>query len=192
MTTVATDSFTRADSAVALGNSDGPGSLAWTSLFDTWGISSNQAYNSGALNGATAALDVGTPTQSVSADVTCNGGNCYLTARATDSSNLYLAGLNTGALYALYKEVGAGFTLLASSSTTDTSATLTLSANGTAIALAVNGAPLLSVTDGAITTGNKAGLWNGKAGSASRWDNFLVASVSSSLVTTGNVRLNSS
>jgi len=38
------DSFTRADSATTLGNSEGPGTPAWSALNGTWGISGNAAY----------------------------------------------------------------------------------------------------------------------------------------------------
>lgn len=173
MATIASDTFNRTDSTTALGTSDGPGSLVWSALVATWGISTNKAYNVDAINGAQAVLDVGTPTQSSQADVS-GGTNCYVTCRVTDASNSYLGGLNSGSAYQLYKVVAGGFTLLGNSGTSDTTATLKMVCNGTAIALWVNGSSLLTATDGDLTTGNKAGLYNGSGSNASRWDNFTV------------------
>lgn len=68
----ASDTFNRADTPTAIGNSDGPSSLAWTAQFGNWGIASNKGYCSSAgadvSNGAT--LSVAQANVSTACDVT--------------------------------------------------------------------------------------------------------------------------
>jgi hypothetical protein len=172
VTLLASDAFNRADSAVSLGTADVGG--AWVATKGTWGISSNRAYNVGAALDALATLDVGTRNQDVSATTVTRDAGCAVCARVTDANNYYV--LVNGADMALYKKVASTFTQIGS--------TVAGSADGDVIRLVVNGATqtayrngvvVITGTDGAITTGNKAGI---RADSATaRLDSFRVVAL---------------
>jgi hypothetical protein len=84
------DSFTRADSALTLGNSELSGT-PWQPVVGTWGINSAQAYCADSSAGARlAGLPVIVPDIDVQADVARQTGTVGLVARADAAGNNYL------------------------------------------------------------------------------------------------------
>lgn len=118
------DTFTRADSAVTLGNSEGAGTPAWTALTATWGIASNRAYvasggttNSVAVLTSPAAQD-GELTVDITLSPTANRGYAGVVLRAADATNnlhVMLAKIGTGSNDVVYlsKNVAGAVTQLA-------------------------------------------------------------------------------
>jgi hypothetical protein len=82
---LARDTFTRADSASTLGNSEG--GTPWTILAGPGGISSNKAYNPGAVN-LIAVINTTTPNVEVSFKLdTAAGSGSFIILRAANSTN---------------------------------------------------------------------------------------------------------
>lgn len=159
------DTFDRPDAAGVIGTASDGGT--WTLLAGTISIVSNQASGTG-TTGATAVRDtlktdhvistvVGTKTDATKA-------NLGLIARCTDASNYYLLDMSTSGGLNIWKNVAGTFTkLLTFTAAWAIGDDVALSVNGTHIAATVNGVEVGGVTDSAITTGTKAGLWNSTA-----------------------------
>lgn len=169
---VVSDLFNRADSAVSMGNADT--GQAWANLLGTWGILSNRAYNAVGSADASAGIEAGATDVTVTATiVTRDAGSCVI-ARAQDTANYYLV-LNAsgGTNTILYKKVAGAYTQLGSTVTGGTEGdVIALKATGTAIKAYRNTIEIISVTDGALTTGTKAGLRADTAGA--KFDTFSV------------------
>lgn len=116
------DTYDRADSAVSLGNSEGPGTPAWAAQAGTWGISSLKAYLASATATASAVLtSTGLVDGIVQSDITLsptpNRALTGLIFRDVDNNNYLVYQLTKTATVdgiALYKRSGGTFTLLAS------------------------------------------------------------------------------
>src|SRR6267142_5975758 len=81
MALAASDTFTRADSTNNLGTTE-TGSLTWSSVNGTFGISSNQGYDSSVTTDSIAVVDAGI------ADF-----NAYITIVTYDATNFFEQGL---------------------------------------------------------------------------------------------------
>lgn len=169
MTTI-TDTFNRADSPTSLGTTS-DGSATWTALSGTWGISSNQAYNSSPTG-----LDVAyinTPaadgTLQVTLPVFSSSGLAF---RIQDINNFLMLYVSGGTIR-LYRWVGGSATQIGSgfgSFTNGDSLGVTLS--GSSITVLHNGSSVGSATETTYQTLTKHGLVLGTASTAPRWDNW--------------------
>lgn len=122
------DTFSRADSALTLGNAET--GQPWSAAAGTWGVSAGQGYSASDGSGSIATIDPGagnaTYEVSVSGDLDNVGSNLrYLTPifRYTDANNHLRLHFVSGAV-SLFKLVGGGFTLLATSALTTADATM--------------------------------------------------------------------
>lgn len=175
MTTI-TDTFTRADSAVSLGNADT--GQAWTNERGTWGISGNAMYNpvSGAPGACT--IDLGSTDGYVQATLTATGASTEFGFwfRWTDFNNTYFVDAVPGGKYQFFKRVAGAQTTLATGTHNCALNDVTrVSFVGTSIRVTVNGVSDITVTDSAISAGTRVGIRNG-AQVASRYDNFSASS----------------
>lgn len=104
---IASDTFTRADSASVLGTTE-TGAKTWVAGNGTWGISGNKAYQSEAVppGGSTwATFDIGQLNSTVEADVTLSGvsASTGVCVRGSSDSSQF------GILVRLRKTAGADF-----------------------------------------------------------------------------------
>ena len=174
------DSFTRADSASSLGNTDT--GQTWTPTVGTWGISSNQAYlpTSGAATNF-AVLDLGSGSQVVQftlAGTPVDGMG--ITFRFQDSSNYWQVFRSSSfGTWNIYKTISGTPTFVSNTGTTDTNAgaIVRVETNGTTINVYVDGNLGANITDSALQTATKVGILGAStvAGTSARWDNFSAA-----------------
>lgn len=160
------DTFTRADSATSMGNTETSG-VAWSILRATWGISSHQAYC--AVAGATrnhAVIDTGSPDVEISARITAGMSAAGLTVRAQDADNYLTITAST-----LYRVVANGLTSLATWSSAVDGDTLTLKTSGNTVTVYVNGVQVAQVTEATYNTNTKHGL-RASASTVPRFDDF--------------------
>lgn len=172
--TIASDSFTRADSAVALGTSDS-GHL-WTAHTGTWGISGNKGYlvtDSGSNNLATLDSTKADCTVAVTLSGTFNGG--ALTFRFVDTSNFFIAYAD-GNNVTVYQNVATSFTLIGTTAYIWSAGdVLSVTLSGQNIDAKVNGVSKVTGTSAAHTSATRHGLFTSPSPDPSaRWDNFLV------------------
>jgi hypothetical protein len=117
------DTFTRADNAAAMGNSEGPGTPVWSAGGGTWGIQSNQAYLASATaNGVayviTNQLVDGVITTDVKLSGTANRADAGIVFRGADGINFLLVRIQKLAAVdaiTLYKNVAGTYTSLGAS-----------------------------------------------------------------------------
>lgn len=183
-TTLATDTFTRADAA-SLGTTE-TGSLAWTldvypSGTPTGNISSGTAYttNGTAGNDSFGLLNVGTADHDITITVTTIEAYATVVVRFIDSSNLVLLQKEATAAYGLYRKVTGAYTLMGSTSTVAPASgdVLRVVATGTSYSVYQNGVLRISATDAtANTTGTKVGFRAVGTAVTARFDNLSVAS----------------
>lgn len=194
-----TDNFNRADTANNIGTPSDGGS-AWVQYSGTWGIASDQGYQSAvsttnvecALESSVANVTVQVTIAAFEGVADANG----LCARLADDSNYLLMFLQTVTnTIALYKKVAGSFTLLASASVTPAAgdvAKMTCDSSNLITGYR-NGAALISATDSAGSTNTKHGLWYSAATGtgADRFDDFSITALGGvaaqelSLMTTG-------
>lgn len=182
---IASDSFTRADSATTMGSTP-TGSKAWTAIDGTWGIASNKAYMASAPSAGIGlvTVDAGVADCTLSAVVSTTSGNpsCGLVFRATDVNNWYVAEIQVGAAYTpkIYRRISGTLTTIATGASVTFAAgdTLSVVLSGSSITVKRNGTTIVSVTDSTYTTQTKHGLYDyySPPGSPSptRFDDFLV------------------
>ncbi len=150
------------------------GGSAWVVDAGTWGCgfdgTSGRFVGYADDTGATdmvMSLDCGTADQTTSALLVQQPGNSGVTCRVTDASNYYVWLVLLGGTTRLYKVVAGTFTSLGDGSlTAGAGDTLVLAVSGTSLVGKVNGATAISVTDSAITTGNRGGLFASGGGFA--------------------------
>lgn len=177
------DTFSRADSAVALGNPEtGPPP---TILSGTWGVSSGKAYSASDADGGIACWDLGTPDGTFEAVVrgTLNSGTDFrladLVIRMLDTSN-YLRIVCGAGVFNLQKQDGGASTNLVSQAlawSDDTDYRITALAVGNAIQVWRDGLLLISYPltggDTKYAAYTKHGIRLRKSGApavAARWD----------------------
>jgi hypothetical protein len=200
------DTFTRADSAVTLGSSEGPGTPAWAALSGTWGITAGRAYLVSTTIQAVAVLTSTHLTDGyVEADVTlsatANRADCGLIFRASDNSNYLMLAINktgTGTTDALtvYKQIAGAFTSLGQLASVGfvngQTYRIRVEFYGAAIRVLVGGVArltvVLSAADLAATgSWNRHGIRINATGAGddggSRFDNFVAGSPKTQVVT---------
>ena len=172
------DTFTRADSALTLGNAET--GQAWSALGGTWGISSNQAYAVNDGNDFYAVAESGLPDPIVEVTYAVVADTQRLVFRASDVNNLWIISNQSGA-WKLLKRVTGAYTQVS----TDYTAA---SANGDIVRVILRGATISVYINGTLRIGPVADSFNPTAthhgighavmgGTAARWDNFRVLEV---------------
>jgi hypothetical protein len=180
MAIVASDTFNRADSSTSLGNSDGPGSLAWSALNLTWGISSNQAYCVPATDDGVAAINPASGDDMLAqVDFTAGVGAEYpaVVVRLSDVNNFYMVHLDvSNSQLRLYKRQSGSYTFLAQAGSFSIPITVGLKVVGSNLTVYANAVSVITQTDSSLATGTSGGLRQGYAGSSHtmRWDNFSI------------------
>lgn len=171
-----TDAFTRADSAVSLGSTEGTNVKAWSALSGTWGISTNAAYNPSATADGAAVIDASATDVTVTLSLAA-GGTAGICFRATDASNYYRA-CRFGTDLQLQKRVaGVNTSLVADFPYTPVANdVLVVIASGSSLTVKVNGVTRLTATDSTYLTQTKHGICCSTGDAALRWDNFSVSS----------------
>lgn len=176
------DSFTRADSATALGNGETNNS-PWvlTSTGSTvWGITNNQAY----------VVSTTTPGRSIAYQET-NEADCIietdiaqlgsfnngLAFRVTDRDNFWLFTISPGS-FTLGKYVATAITNVVVKSGTYTAGKLTIYLKGNKIEVYLDGFLLTRVYDNFNSTATKHGLYSRADDFAFRWETFSVRALS--------------
>lgn len=179
-----TDNFNRADTTSAIGTPSDGGS-AWTQQSGTWGISTNQGYESGAGSQTSAVLESSVANVDVQATINVAAADCGLIARAADDNNYLLLITSTvvGG-FTIYKRVAGSFTNIASASFTVS--------NGDVCKFEVdssnllqgfqNGVSKVSVTDSAGSTNTKHGIRSNNVSTA-RFDDFSITALGAAAVT---------
>lgn len=192
------DTFTRADSASAMGSSEGVGTPAWSALTGTWGISGNKAYlvsvtsNAVALLAASPTLVDGVITVDITTSSAAAATLSGVAFRGIDANNYLWADISNTNGVELWKRVGGVSNLLASAAMVLPPATtvgLKVEFFGGLVRVYVDrkdGAGYTrylnfqmvaaDITAFAGATNTRAGLWSfssGATGNETRFDNFV-------------------
>jgi hypothetical protein len=178
--TLATDTFTRADSSTTLGNTDD--GKAWTNTVGVVGIASGKAYAASPASNTqkVATVDVAQAGHTVTAQVTAGTGSVGVVARLVDSSNFLWFSYGGGTLR-IFKTVAGAPSTLANVATTWAAGevhVMKLETVGNVINAYVDGLKILTTTlAGAdittFATATKVGLvFSGFAVAAAQADNF--------------------
>jgi hypothetical protein len=168
------DTFTRADSAVTLGNATS--GQAWVSWAGTAGISNGQAYLPSATN-TKMVIDSGLSDFKASIEVPTIDSQYWFIFRGQDTNNYWRFGQNSG--YYLQKIVAGGVV----------SPTLTLNlggggragdrlgviCSGSSIVCTANGLPVIECTDTTFQTNTFVGFQ--ASTTTPRFDNFIVSTL---------------
>lgn len=172
---VASDSFTRANSASVLGATDT--GQSWTATSGTWGISSNSAYNAGGTSSAVATVDAGAVDVSVSAKITGLDNGTAVVARCSDASNFVMVTApSTGGTLRAYKRIAGTFTEFVMSPATvpfSSGDAVGMTLAGTSGTVYLNGAAVATFTDDSGLTGTRVGIRCDS--STPRFDDFLAS-----------------
>lgn len=172
---VVSDTFTRADSAVALGTADT--GQVWSSLGGTEGIQSNQAYVAvdGGGNNNVAVIDSGLANGSVQMTLAVADSSARLVWRATDVSNFFMADTVSGARYDLYRRETGTFNLLDAAAVVPANGDILKAVlTATGFEFWVNGVLQKTIVDAFQTTATKHGIGFAAVNTA-RIDNFSVS-----------------
>jgi hypothetical protein len=174
--TLRSDNFNRADTTSAIGTPSDAGS-AWVQQSGTWGISSNQAYESASTVQASCVLEANAANVSVQATIATLSAAVGIVARAADDNN-YLVATIVPTQAILYKRVAGSFiqlgaTFVGAFSNGDVIKLVVDSGNN--ITVYQNGVSIITATDSAGSTNTKHGL-RANADLTSRFDNFSITS----------------
>ena len=180
-----TDAFGRADSTTTLGTTDT--GQAWSVLSGTWGISSNAAYEPGAVpvTQHAAVIDSGLSDCVVQVTVPVLSGlsgNAGVIFRATDDSNYwrFVIGGATDNNWYFQKKVAGSFSLVGTGAGRATGDVLKVVLGGNTITVFKNGTQMATTTDSFNSTATKHGLANSSSssgGTVARFDDFSVRAV---------------
>jgi hypothetical protein len=174
---VYSDNFDRAD-ATTLGSD-------WSLVANNFGISGNQTYNKGGVNGTTQALAVKETSRAddikVSVDVISNLTANYPSQvgigavfRYQDSNNYWSYGINNGK-FALVKVQGGTSTVYPMITNSLTfPITLTVELRGSAIYCSGNGTDIYTIQDSGLQTATKHGFLSRDTLNNLKLDNFVV------------------
>src|SRR5262245_60900861 len=174
-----TDNFNRADQTNLGTSSEG---WSWSNVNDRWDIASNQAKPGTAADSISRAdSDLASADHYAQIDVTTTpdvGGNCSIAARfasAADTAYHFLFKNQNTSTWRIFKRVAGSFTQLSSADETvpATPFTIKIECNGTSLAAYKDGVSKTTVTDSAISTGTRAGIYTNEI--LTRLDNFQAA-----------------
>jgi len=174
--TLASDTFTRADSPSSLGTADLGG--AWSALQGTWGISSNQAYlvATDGTNRAAAVLDTGTADGTIQVTFANLQDGNRLVFRATDALNQWTVEVDSTSMI-LSKIVASVGTIVANIAGTFVSGDkMRVELFGPSIKVFQNATLLTAQTDTFQQTATKHGIGASSSGTmpTARFDDFAV------------------
>lgn len=174
---LASDSFNRdngglgitdgAGHAETTGLGSGGSGLAWTDSVGTWAISTNKAMCS-ALDGGVgiATVDVGTQNVVYKAALTRSAGEVGVVIRYTDANN-YIRAYHDGTNAVLVKVVaGTPTTKITGAAAYAAGADILPVADGSYLALYYNNVLVGSVTDAALPTGTRVGIYTTDTGNS--------------------------
>jgi len=181
-----TDAFGRADSSTTLGTTDT--GQTWSVLSGTWGISSNAAYEPGAVNGAQHAVVTDSGLSDCVVQVTVPvlsglSGNAGVVFRATDDSNYwrFVIGGATDNNWYFQKKVAGSFSLVGTGGGVAAGDVLRVVLGGNTITVFKNGTQMATTTDSFNSTATKHGMSNSASsagqGTVARLDDFSVRAV---------------
>lgn len=171
--TVASDTFTRADSATTLGSAET--GQAWTSLAGTWGISANQAYNAVVGGSKYVVVDAGVSDCTVQVTLVTGGTDFGLILRAVDSNNLLRLYPESGAIQ-LGQYVAGSFSAIGtvgSGLTFNANGVLKVAMSGPSFTISYNGVVLGTLTTAQFQASTKHGFGNGAPQNV-KFDNFSI------------------
>jgi hypothetical protein len=188
-TTYASDTFTRADSALTLGTSSGGG--IWTAQLGTWGISGNRAYcpvPAAGFNHAT--LPAVTSDGVLTIDVIIPGGatvvECGVLVRWQDAANFVLLDMALGITH-LYVRVAGVFTRIDTAEAANNNPSViagatvpvSMTMRNSALTVTVGGAVMGGTMPPTLTAATGCGLVvaNNADATGVRWDNLSYESV---------------
>jgi hypothetical protein len=173
MATLFSDNFNRADSDTLGGN--------WVETGGDHDIVSNHVECASISTTAlvTNSTALGTADYTVTADITvANFANAGLVGRYLDANNYYLLHLPDNHTAQLYKYIAGSFTQLGSTWDNGSAigtATFTLSMQGNAIKVLVNGVQRITATDGSLTAEGDFGFRSDGNPNLIQYDNLVVA-----------------
>lgn len=168
-----TDTFTRADSAISLGSTEGANVKVWSALDGTWGISGNKAYPQS--GGFLAVVDSTIADGTVSM-VFGNAPNFFgLAFRAVDVSNFWIIQCTPTQVFLQKMVAGAQTTVASPAATVASGDTLSVVLSGPSITVKVNTVTVIGPTvDAQFISATKHGLYDGLLLPSPRYDNFSV------------------
>lgn len=170
------DDFNRANTTNAIGSTS-TGAKAWSQVLGTWGITSNQAYESSyALATNIAVVESGVADCTVSVKIGSNGSYSGLVFRSdgTTANGIFVQYDDVSKVLNMLKKVGGVQTSIG----TPASVTLALTdvvavvLSGSSITVKVNGVTKISVTETDNATRTKHGIWS--YGAAGSFDDFSI------------------
>lgn len=180
--TTITDNFNRADGAIG-SSSEG---WSWTAVTGAWNIVSNEVEGTGANRTARAETDLSSSDHYSQVDIastTANARGGGAACRFDSAANTcYIARVETATgaandVYRIAKIVAAVLTELGTGVTSEYSApdTVRIDANGSAISFDLNGVLQESITDTAISSGTRCGMFADSGATTTKLDNFSAA-----------------
>lgn len=173
LTVIVSDTFTRANNASSLGTSDS--GHVWTAHDGTWGINTNEAYQSATVTSNLGAASV----ESLVAD--CEVQVTFTTTSGSDSQRCMFRLSNAtnflfvNAAGATYKMVASSLTLLGNVGAYANGDVCKVVLVGSSIAVYRNGSLVGAFTEAFNATATRHGLGQGSSDTAVRWDLFTVA-----------------
>lgn len=169
------DSFDRANSATTMGNANT--GQTWTPNNGTWGINSNQAYNSGGTAGVGTVIDCLHSNVILTCTLNRNGsGGPGLIFRQVDTGNYWYFWSDGVRLVILSVQAGVATIRYDASPASGNSWNVLLACVGDRINLIKPGSFNISLTSSINQSGTKFGLHITAANTAPRWNNFLIRS----------------
>jgi hypothetical protein len=164
------DTFNRANSTSSLGTTD-TGSQAWTAHTGTWGINSNQAYESNGHSSSIcrATVECGAANGTVSLTLATAGGlpvPCGIVFRSDSSTdNCYVLVMQIGvsAASTLYKVTAGSYVSHATSSvyTVGAGSVITVELSGSSIIIKDDGSTVITATDSSYSSHTRHGMYLG-------------------------------
>lgn len=174
---VVTDTFTRADSAVSLGSTEGgtAGVLVWQVDQGTWGVQSNRAYNISTAANDRIYIASGVSDCTVTEVVGVAGGFGGILFRRTDASNYWRVYWDATTIY-LDKVVAGVASNVSAAQVVANGDIVSVVLSGVNIVVKLNGVTIAALTrsDAFSQTGTGHGLYLGAGSAVPRWDSFTV------------------
>jgi hypothetical protein len=162
------DTFTRPDSTTTLGATDT--GQTWSTLVGTWGISGGAGYASAAPDYSFAVFDAARADYTLSVRVPVTAATLGLVFRAVDAQNLW-----TWESSGMYKTVGNVATQFFASGGWVAGDTLSVVCSASNVSGYKNGVLMGSVTDAALQTATKVGIYVGPGATGVRFDDLALA-----------------
>lgn len=173
--TLRSDNFNRADTPNGIGTPS-DGGAGWSVTNGTWGISSNQGYESGSGAEAGCVLEASASNVAVQVTFAVISSDAGMLARFADTSNYLLAAVRPTNIQ-LYKVVAGSFTQLGStySATISNGDIVKLTCDaGSNLVVYHNGVSRITATDNAGSTNTKHGIRTNND-TTTRFDDFSIA-----------------